>query len=396
MAIDFVDPETGFEALQDGDLLRTDDGGTTWDVVSHKGFAALSFVSAPVGFGLTDHAYVLETTDGGRSWRERLNGASKAGYPDAGVGSLDFLNAQDGWAAPYQSGRIYRTTNGGASWDAESRVCVGATSAFSFVNVARGFRICGYQPGAGNQDKDLFATADGGSTWVRRACARPTSRDPSCGRGRLPGFGYVTQNGLDFRDLRTGLLVTDRGGIWRTTDGGKHWRMVLLTDDKWSIADTSWASNRIVYALISKGAVLFRSGDAGAQWRRVTNGATASCRDPALGLSAQTEGEATGTAIFLDATNRSREPCAVNGSAQIAVHQAGHRARIDGNPISIAVHKVLPPGQKSPIAEAWWGNWCGSRPGLSVVVRYGGRELRPRVRPLPVCISRAQASTLGR
>jgi hypothetical protein len=141
VAIDFVDPETGFEALQDGDLLRTDDGGTTWDVVSHKGFAALSFVSAPVGFGLTDHAYVLETTDGGRSWRERLNGASKAGYPDAGVGSLDFLNAQDGWAAPYQSGRIYRTTNGGASWDAESRVCVGATSAFSFVNVARGFRI---------------------------------------------------------------------------------------------------------------------------------------------------------------------------------------------------------------------------------------------------------------
>jgi hypothetical protein len=188
----------------------------------------------------------------------------------------------------------------------------------------------------------------------------------------------------------------DRGGILRTTDGGKHWRMVLLTDDRYSVVDTSWASNRVVYALVSKRAVLFRSNDAGVHWRRVARGATASCRDAALGLALNTEGEATGTAIFLDATNRGREPCLVGGSAQIEVRQAGRRARIEGNPLGMAVHRTLPLRRTSPIAEAWWGNWCGSRRSLSVVARYAHRAIRAHFHVPPICIARGQRPALGR
>jgi photosystem II stability/assembly factor-like uncharacterized protein len=74
---------------------------------------------------------------------------------------------------------------------------------------------------------------------------------------------------LAFTDARTGLLVTDRGGISRTLDGGRSWRQTLLTDDEWFVPAMSWASARTVYAVTMQDGSLIRSDDAGAHWRRV-------------------------------------------------------------------------------------------------------------------------------
>jgi photosystem II stability/assembly factor-like uncharacterized protein len=266
IAIAFATPELGFMATRSGELRRTDDGGQTWRKVGRSwGFVYLSFDSPRHGFGLTDHAKVMETDDGGRCWHVRASFASKAGYPDTGLSGLSFIDARIGWAAPFEFGRVYRTTDGGSSWTTVSRICREGIGALSFVDRTSGFLVCGGEPAAGNQDKDVFATSDGGRTWHRRACAGGTGLRPTC-RG-LPGGGYVTA--LDFRDRRVGLLVLSRGGIWRTSDGGRHWRATLFTDDEWFIISTAWASQHVVYALVESQGILLRSDDAGRHWRRV-------------------------------------------------------------------------------------------------------------------------------
>jgi hypothetical protein len=173
--------------LHDGDLLRTDDGGHTWRLVKRStAFVSLSFVTASHGFALTGHARVMQSTDGGRSWETRLDAGGEKAVGKKETGGLEFLDARAGWTSPYQLGRIFRTTTGGASWKVVSRVCTQGTSAFSFVSATTGFRICGDQPGAGNQDKDFFRTVDGGVTWRRLACARPVTRRPTCKEPRFP------------------------------------------------------------------------------------------------------------------------------------------------------------------------------------------------------------------
>jgi photosystem II stability/assembly factor-like uncharacterized protein len=159
---------------------------------------------------------------------------------------------------------VYRTSDGGASWTLLRLPCDHSSIAAGFVDDSNGLLVCGGGAGAGSQAKDFYATADGGQTWQRRACSR--GYRPDC-NSDLPGIGYVGR--LAFGNVRRGLLVTDRGGIWRTLDGGRSWRQTLLTDDEWFVASISWASPRTIFALTMQDDSLIRSDDAGAHWRRV-------------------------------------------------------------------------------------------------------------------------------
>jgi len=239
-------------ATRDGELQRTDDGGRTWRTVSKgRRFVSLSFVSPAAGFALTAGGDVASTSDGGRSWRVVHSFGRRAeGGPLRGA--IEFVDSNHGWASPTGES-AYGTISGGTSWTKLVLPCDHTVVATSVVSYAAGFLVCGAQPGAGNQAKDLYATADGGRTWTHRA--------------RLPEGGYVGM--LDFLDDRTGLLVTDRGGISRTADGGRSWTQTLLTDDVYFIASTSWASAQTVYALTLQTGKLIRSDDAGRHWRRL-------------------------------------------------------------------------------------------------------------------------------
>jgi photosystem II stability/assembly factor-like uncharacterized protein len=262
VALDFLTPERGFLATRGGELRRTDDGGRTWKLVAAgRRFVSLSFLSARAGFALTAKGRVAATGDGGRSWRilHSFGGLSEDGpFP----GAIQFVDAEHGWAAP--SGYVYRTLDGGATWRRLGFQCSFALGGFSFVDASTGFLICGGQPATIEQEKDLYVTADGGESWRRRACAHVFG--PKC-PGDLAESGYAS--GLAFRDARTGLLLTGRGGIARTLDGGVHWRGSLLTDDLDTVLSTSWASSRTVYALTLVGGAVLRSDDAGRHWHQV-------------------------------------------------------------------------------------------------------------------------------
>ncbi len=263
IAIAFLSPARGFLATAADTLRRTDDGGRTWRTLAvgfH--FVSLSFVSPSAGFAITPQGLVFSTSDGGRSWRALHDLGVGRGGPL--TGTIQFVDARHGWASPTGES-VYGTSDGGASWSRLSLPCRNSSVAVSFVDTSSGFLICGGGAGAGSQEKDFYATSDGGQTWARRACTR--GYRPKC-TSSLPGSGYVGH--LAFADARTGLLATDRGGIWRTRDGGSSWRQTLLTDDEWFVSSLSFASRRTVYALTMQDGSLLRSDDAGGHWARVS------------------------------------------------------------------------------------------------------------------------------
>ena len=254
-------------ATQGRELLATRDGGRSWRVVSRgRRVRVLEFVTPRRGFALTDEDALLATADGGRTWSvahrfPRVEPAGPFG------GAVDFVDASHGWVAPLDE-RLYRTADAGRTWTRLSLPCGFVLGGVSFIDRSHGYAVCGGQPATIEQEKEFYATSDGGAMWTLLARThlfggpRPRPTD-------LPTTGHAI--GLDFRSADVGFLITSRGGIVRTADGGRTWRQSLFTDDAYTVSSTSWAGPRRVFATYFGGNVtgLLRSDDAGAHWRQI-------------------------------------------------------------------------------------------------------------------------------
>jgi photosystem II stability/assembly factor-like uncharacterized protein len=154
------------------------------DVTSSGGVVV---ASVPTGFWMT--------TDDGATWRRA---------PKISNGTPEFVNRRDGWFVTTGPG-LARTTDGGRTWQRLAAPGVtpdvgGVSVSLSFVSPAVGF--VDVRPYVKETD-ELFATADGGTTWQRRT---------------LPPGAYL----LGFVTARLGFI--DVGGTqYSTADGGRTW-----------------------------------------------------------------------------------------------------------------------------------------------------------------------------
>ncbi len=186
--------------------------------------AAVHMVSAEVGWASGQQGQVLRTTNGGVSWHDVTPLALGQGA-GATLDALAVLDANDARVARVRGGgmSVYGTSDGGAHWTALATVTAPHLSTgqveLSFVNPQTGWLLETSAPALGQMRTALFATRDGGRRWSE------------LGASSLPQGGmYAT--GLAFAGTSRGWLTgTYHGGgtpLYTSTDGGGSWRRQTL------------------------------------------------------------------------------------------------------------------------------------------------------------------------
>lgn len=132
----FFDKDTGFVTGCNGNngvILRTFDGGATWQPVYQgtrndseivwkiffpsrdTGYASIEYVGYKLYNGDTNYrTFFVKTVNGGATWTEM---PFKDGYNEEGIG---FINDNTGWLGGDDLQLTYKTTDGGLTWAPDS------------------------------------------------------------------------------------------------------------------------------------------------------------------------------------------------------------------------------------------------------------------------------------
>lgn len=231
--LDIVDEQIAWASGAEGTVLRTIDGGSTWENVSVasadtidfrdiEAFSANEAVILSAGFP----GVVLKTTDGGKSWNLVYEDYREDIFFDA----MDFWDDKNGIAfGDAIDGRIViiKTNDGGKSWQLTS-----AEESPEALDGEGGFAASGtcittlgdshVWIAMGAPKSRVLYSFDKGETWM--ATETPMAQD-------APGAGMFS---LAFSDANNGIAV---GGNYmapkvktqvlaKSSDGGKSWSVI--------------------------------------------------------------------------------------------------------------------------------------------------------------------------
>jgi photosystem II stability/assembly factor-like uncharacterized protein len=175
-----------FEFVGGGLVLRTTNGGLTWQDVtpSADGFRDVFFIDASTGWIAASSIY--KTTDGGTTWtRQYGNGSSE-------LDAISFSDSSNGWATGYNN-LVLHTTDGGAHWVSQD---VGAPPVTAITGVTAVSATTAWIAGWYGF---VASTSDGGQTWRQE---------------RIAGAEQVDFEDALFLDAQRGW-VGGNIGIWK-------------------------------------------------------------------------------------------------------------------------------------------------------------------------------------
>ena len=106
----FVDGNNGWMVGDfHGNLLKTTDGGSSWDLIFTflDGMNSIYFINEYTGWAAGLYGQTFKTTDGGITWHPQLNN-----FFIGTLKSIFFADSLNGWTVG-SNGSIWKTTNGG-------------------------------------------------------------------------------------------------------------------------------------------------------------------------------------------------------------------------------------------------------------------------------------------
>lgn len=150
----FVNQNTGFiSGESDGIILRTDDAGNSWETIYESQYSwprAIHFIDPDTGFVALDHS-VMKTFDGGQTWTEYTDFD-----PNNIFYSIFFVNSRVGYVGSLLA-KLYKTTDGGDTWtDLSDSSRYYPVASLFFTSETTGYMSAG----------NFFQTIDGGITWT--------------------------------------------------------------------------------------------------------------------------------------------------------------------------------------------------------------------------------------
>jgi photosystem II stability/assembly factor-like uncharacterized protein len=264
----FIDNQTGWAAGDNGTMIKTTDGGNTWDVVNsgtNNSLTRIFFTNINTGWAVGDSGCIINTADGGNSWTPQSSGTV------LNIADLYFYDYSKGWAIGNREDYInngwelesilLKTTNGGVSWDTLFYDTTIAIRSIHFLNETEGWAV-GSKPDTtpaipagiilytddGGYSWNLITTlltsglndisfTDSNNGWAVGSCIIAHTGDGG-GSWEIqfttggPGSGGPYFKSLCFADNQNGYVAGTQGGfsgfgtlptIYYTTDGGLNW-----------------------------------------------------------------------------------------------------------------------------------------------------------------------------
>jgi photosystem II stability/assembly factor-like uncharacterized protein len=220
----------------------------------------IHFPSSSVGYIGGDDSLLLKTTDGGLTWNPvNYSGITFVGTDDD-ILNLQFLSDSIGYltAGPYSGS--YKTVDGGLNWTLNTLAgnnCY--NQGLFFFDPDNGFI-----GGSGCFQGELISRLSGG-VWS------PATMNSST---------WDAQNmivDIDFFDAQLGLAASKSGLIFRTTDGGLNWDSIPSHPNMNPVTSVLLINDTLAYAgykALSLGFGLYISTDGGLTWAEDLNSAT--------------------------------------------------------------------------------------------------------------------------
>jgi photosystem II stability/assembly factor-like uncharacterized protein len=281
-AAHFVSGTTGYAAGASGQVIGTTDAGTRWtihQVPTFNDLFAVSFASPTVGWVAGAKGSIFGTTDGGLTWSAESTNTILNLY------GLQFIDALTGYAVG-ASGRIMKTTDAGATWTVQTSGTTQPLYSVTFLNATTGY--------AAGAFGTILKTVNGGATWtpqistttyglysVQFATALTGWAAGAYGtivKTTNGGISWAEQSSSSYNDLyatrfissTVGWAVGDFGSIVKTTDGGATW-VPLSSGTKNTLNAVSFPSASNGFAVGEEGTII-RSTDGGLSWSQVPSG----------------------------------------------------------------------------------------------------------------------------
>lgn len=259
-AVSMASPQVGFAAAELGRVLRTVDGGDTWQYVLNQGFPYYYYgiqafdedTVVITGFNnQTGRGILRWTDDGGASWDPvvELDGPTTV---------LDWLYQtrfadRDRGVIQAQTAGVWYTTTGGrtaADWNFVQPINTWWSGSFTFLADGRVW-LSGH---------DNFRSLDGGASWTPIADADPVFDGPN---GMLPdGRGLIGGGSIS---------PTVAGWLYSTEDGGDSWTPSPILTTPYPIRGIHWLNGERAWVV---GGNFYSNPQVGGIWGTQDGGAT--------------------------------------------------------------------------------------------------------------------------
>lgn len=206
------------------------------------------FLDEQEGWASGSWGTVLHTVDGGENWVEQ---SVPVAYS---VGNLFFMNDQEGWAT-YSAGLLH-TVDGGVNWTTVDPGVSTGLSGIHFTDPDTGWISGGKNTYPGGAERAVIGTDDGGASWDVLLFQEQ----------ELP------LSDVFFTDSQHGCVIGQVGAVLTTSDGGQNWtdRSVPDTGNLNELHFTSPDTGFIA----GENGVILRTLDGGESWSEMTTGTT--------------------------------------------------------------------------------------------------------------------------
>lgn len=198
--VKFRNKDTGFLYRQYNQILKTTDGGATWNT-SNARFSgdvySIAFADDTTAVAVGGDGLILRSIDDGVNWKV-INSAYV--YANT-LTSAVFINASTGFTVGHR-GRILKTSDGGLSWKQYATTYIDVR-AMQLMNDSTGFAATW---------NNIYKTTNKGQSWTMLPL---TTTDP-----------YEWFESIHFYSKDTGVAIsyTNSLKVFKTFDGGQSWR----------------------------------------------------------------------------------------------------------------------------------------------------------------------------